>query len=209
MHSVAPSAAPSLDRKTHGDPHESAPTMTHPLGHMWGTGTDGDLPRVTPSGWRYHTPQHFVLCHGRRYARRRLTVEERGYVQAAVQRAGIRPTMGQCYRNCRRTLVLGDVDRRLEYVEGYVRGRWVITHHAWLAIGGKVADVTLDWRALGLDLRVPPALQHLGPPEAPEGDIYFGVRMPLGFILSSPWRSRYGLIEFAPRYRPPTLREPW
>jgi hypothetical protein len=136
------------------------------------------------------------------------TPEQIRYVRACLARAHARPVMGQCFWNSRRLLVLGDPDRRLQYVEGYTAGG---THHAWLTLDdAALVDVTLRALVLGVRVVVPESRRWLGPlteSDAPRN--YFGVPFTLDAVVAEPWRSRFGLIEFAPQYRPNALAVPW
>ncbi len=132
-------------------------------------------------------------------------MEQQAYARACVERARLKPTMGDCYRNSRRTLELGDVEQRLAYVEGFC-GKG--THHGWLLLDGQVVDLTLRSLQVGLALHVPKDLKWLGAPDRSE-KVYFGVTLERALWPVEIWRSEFGLIEWAPGYEPSTLQREW
>ncbi len=162
-------------------------------------------PRTTPEGWHYPNRETFVLRHGQAFDPVPLSMEQQAYARACVERAGVKPTMGQCYVNSRQTMERGDVEQRLAYVEGFC-GKG--THHGWLLLDGLVLDLTLRSLQVGLALHVPKALKWLGAPDRAER-VYFGVPMAREGVPAEIWRSAFGLIEWAEDYQPTTLRDEW
>jgi hypothetical protein len=61
----------------------------------------------------------------------------------------------ECFTNSQKTLLFGDVEHRLSYAEGLIRGN---IHHAWLLINDKVVDLTLRPASVGIQVR---ARKHL------------------------------------------------
>ncbi len=168
--------------------------------------------RRTPAGYHYKSNLEFVVHHGRGFEFHPFTFEDRLYVRSCVERAGFRPRMGQCYGNSRRTLVRGDTERRLTYVEGFLRARYFIMHHGWLLLDGtKLADVTLDAAGFGLKLLMPREERRHGPmgPYYHEPADYFGVSFTREYVLAADWQSEFGFSAYAPDYTCETLREPW
>jgi hypothetical protein len=89
--------------------------------------------------------ERFVLTHGRAYRSSKLTPKEQAIVDAAVARyrTGRAFEKRRCFENSQH-LMMCDESMKLVYVEGYA---WTHTLrpvlHGWLAINGKVIDVTL------------------------------------------------------------------
>jgi hypothetical protein len=162
-------------------------------------------PRTTPEGWHYPNRETFVLQHGQSFECKVLTMEQQAYARACVDRAGVKPTMGDCYRNARQTLAGGDADGRMAYVEGFAGQN---THHGWLLLDGDLVDLTLRSLMVGLPLHVPKAMKWLGPPDRSER-IYFGVPMARAAVPDEVWLGSFGLIEWAENYQPATLRGSW
>ncbi|HEX3855190.1 MAG TPA: hypothetical protein VHW01_29710 [Polyangiaceae bacterium] len=151
----------------------------------------------------YPNRETFVLRHGQALEPAPLSMEQQAYARACVERAGLKPTMGQCFRNARQTLELGDTERRLAYVEGFC-GKG--THHGWLLLDGQLVDLTLRSLQVGLALHVPKSLKWLGAPDRAER-VYFGVPITRDGVPAEIWRSAFGLIEWADDYQPTTLRD--
>jgi hypothetical protein len=115
--------------------------------------------------------------------------------------------MGQCWRNARQALVLGDRDRRLTYCEGFLAD--VGTHHAWLTLAGKVVDITLNTGAFGLKAITPRKLRRMDFEARSRGRQYFGVAFPRQLVEAAPWREPVALADYCPNYPLETLRAPW
>jgi hypothetical protein len=92
----------------------------------------------------YQSIERFVLDLGIAFEPAPFTAEEHAIVDAAM--GDFRVIVGpfsykQCYRNAQQLLAC-DASGRLVYVEGFV---WTLNKpvlHGWLAVGGKVIDVT-------------------------------------------------------------------
>jgi len=94
----------------------------------------------------------YVLLRGQEYESAALTDAELEWLFELVDDCGVRFPVKQCYQNAQR-LVLHHADTPgrqregmvLSYVEGY--GMSLIpVQHAWLALNGKVVDVTMRLR---------------------------------------------------------------
>lgn len=86
---------------------------------------------------RYRNAFDLVVREGESFRSAALTIDEANIVKRAMGRKQFAPKL--CFHNAQR-LVLADVSGALEYVEGYTTDP---IHHAWVAIGKKVVDVTL------------------------------------------------------------------
>ncbi|HVJ21342.1 MAG TPA: hypothetical protein VM686_38285 [Polyangiaceae bacterium] len=165
-------------------------------------------PRTTPEGWAYANAETFVLAHGSNWEHGPFTVEERRYVTETVKRARLVPKMGQCWRNARQALLLGDANRRLAYVEGYTTGRGI--HHGWLLLEGKVVDITLNAGTFRLKAVTPPKQRRFGEVEAPHTGLeYFGVQFPRWTVERCNWREPHALADYRDDFPLDTLRAPW
>ena len=93
-----------------------------------------------PVGYHYRSCEQFVSEHGRSFVPQALTDAEQQYVDEC--RAAHEPKPGNCYENSQVVLFRGARGRRLYYVEGFCRvgDFWYL--HGWLALDGKVLDVT-------------------------------------------------------------------
>ena len=86
----------------------------------------------------------FVLRHGVAFESNALSLAEINIVHAAYKRAAVRCAfeMRECWWNAK-ALVKADKTGTLRYAEGYANNM-IPTLHAWVAINGKVVDLT--WR---------------------------------------------------------------
>lgn len=88
-------------------------------------------------GTKYKNVFDLVVREGETFRSAPLTEREAEIVRNAMGRKQFQPKV--CFYNAQR-LVLADPTGELEYVEGYTID---LVHHAWVAIGSKVVDVTL------------------------------------------------------------------
>lgn len=159
-----------------------------------------------PKGSAYASMERFVLDQGRPYLPAKLTVEERSVVADAVEGYRIlheRFLHRQCFSNSQ-WLVFCDLTTRMVYVEGYAwsaKHYLVPTLHGWVAINGKVIDVTLPQETEGV---LPPE------PEQAHGEFdgraYYGVPFLRSYIsrrarvtggrgtLIDDWENQYPLL---------------
>lgn len=64
-------------------------------------------------------------------------------IKDAIRRAGFRPRCKECFTNCQRVVLFGDLPAA-EYYEGIVRiGSGTLIAHAWLVVEGAIVDITL------------------------------------------------------------------
>ena len=140
------------------------------------------LPPRFGAGAIYGCPADFVLRNGRSFQPTEMTAEETAYVLDCVSRANRRFPMKYCYINSQRLMFDGDSERRLSYVEGYCRraGTHLPGEHGWLALDGKVVDVT--WRHEKPRRRGPLRDSVLGAWSPGEFE-YFGVEMDRAYVV--------------------------
>lgn len=112
-------------------------------------------------GTKYKNAFDLVVREGETFRSAPLTEREAEIVRNAMGRKQFQPKL--CFYNAQR-LVLADPTGELEYVEGYTMD---LVHHAWVALGSKVVDLTLRH---GRERR--PILGVL-----PRGHEYVGVRL--------------------------------
>lgn len=94
-------------------------------------------------------PMFRVLSQGVPYQSAALTAAEEAALHTALDRAGIRFPMKQCFSNAQRLWQYASGDDRFHfrYVEGWATTELdVPLHHAWLSLHGKVIDLTLRRR---------------------------------------------------------------
>jgi len=97
-----------------------------------------------PEGFHYWCGEDYVLTNGQRYKSGELTEAEHEAVMEALANWGRTPIPRHCFHNAQ-MLTMNDHSGLLTYVEGYANGLAPIPlHHGWLAVGGKVVDLT--WR---------------------------------------------------------------
>lgn len=86
----------------------------------------------------------YVLREGRPFESQDLTSDEMAYVMEATR--GGRFPIKQCFYNSQILLVTRDPENRFTYIEGYCAHAVLPVLHGWLAIGGKVVDLTMRTR---------------------------------------------------------------
>ncbi len=128
-----------------------------------------------PEGFLYNSIEDFVLKNGQLLESSALTDDEAELVQEVLDSARARGVdvheFKQCFANAQSFVLEGDTDD-FTYFEGYATGRACFPiHHGWVAINGKVIDLTWTLER--------PASRSLLPNrpvgELPEGWAYFGV----------------------------------
>lgn len=122
--------------------------MTKQNGHL----------RAPLKGAVYKNPADFILREGEVFRSAELTQAEVDVVKRAMGRKRFDSKV--CYYNAQR-LVLSDTTGTLEYVEGYTRE---LFHHAWVALGPKVIDVTFRHGGDGRPILgiLPPEREYAG-----------------------------------------------
>ena len=120
-------------------------------------------------GPKYKNAVDLVVREGEAFQSAALTDREVEVVHNAMGRKQFQPTL--CFYNAQR-LVVADATGELEYVEGYTMG---LIHHAWVALGSKVVDLTLR---RGRERR--PILGVL-----PRGHEYVGVRISRPYLRAA------------------------
>jgi hypothetical protein len=130
-------------------------------------------------GFAFRSDEAFVVEYGRPYDSAPLTARERAYVQCLIDGHRHWWTRSFRYNHCfanSQELLAFDTTGRVVYVEGYVWAygdRLPPVHHAWLALHGKVIDVTVVTRAMARLEQLPEGpkrvLGHVG------SRAYFGV----------------------------------
>jgi len=92
-------------------------------------------------GYKYDSPQAFLLEKGIQYKSQPLTDDEKAIVDEAFKNFGKDYKFKECYYNAQLTAIYDGSDK-LQYVEGRATGGILPVDHAWLEINGKVVDPT-------------------------------------------------------------------
>ncbi len=123
-----------------------------------------------PRGYNYHGAEDYLLDRGHKYPSQSLTADERTQLFAAVDSCGHRFQLKECFYNAQ-VLLTYDTDEVMTYCEGYACGpAGMPVLHAWLAINGKVVDLT--WRTEDSNHRGRLPDRIIG--DIPKGWVYFG-----------------------------------
>lgn len=101
----------------------------------------GDMLRSIRKGseWKYSCVEDYIAKNGTAFSSAELTDEEFEIVSQAAGTA--KYPIKQCFGNSQR-LVVNDTTGKLIYIEGFV-SRIIPIHHGWVAINGKVIDLTI------------------------------------------------------------------
>lgn len=132
-----------------------------------------------PKGYNYLGAEDYLLDRGHEYLSAPLTAEERKQVFAAVDNWGKRFKLGECFYNAQ-VLLFYDQAETLTYCEGYACGpAGMPVLHAWLAINGKVVDLTWRTEEPNHRGRLPDRIIGV----IPEGWVYFGFDVPRRTVI--------------------------
>jgi len=161
-----------------------------------------------PKGFYYYGPEDYVLDHGNPLASHPLTHEERDIVFSAVEASGSRFKIQECFHNAQK-VALADSTGTLRYCEGLAMGlsHWPVLH-GWVAINGKVVDLTWRWHTPLRKGRLRDRVFG----DIPDGWAYHGVTFDTDSVMAR-W-ARYGvsfsfLDDFAhgfPIFQEPRIR---